>query len=311
MENVVPLRDVSFNPEDFKAKTSSFRYPFVLDGTEQSTGSVRWLVKNLLISGGMSVVYGPPKSGKSFVSQDIAYRTAHGLDFFGRKTSQGLVVYLCGEGAAGFRQRMTAWRKINDMAPSRNFVMMPAALDIVSDDDAIAALISDLKTLSAALATPICMIVVDTLARYFGPHDEDRAADMSKFVTSLSRIQDALERQFNVRPHMMLVHHTGKDVAKGMRGSNALLGAADCTIEVTTKGTDGVRQARVVDIKDAAPADPMFFKLKSTAVGVDEDGETEFSCAVEATTIEITATIASTDAPAAKRGRGRPRKDAA
>lgn len=294
---------------EFPKSTHSFRFPFVFDGTESALGKVEWTVKGLMISGGLSVIYGPPKSGKSFCAQHAAECVAHGIEFFGKSTKEGLVVYLCGEGAVGFRQRMVAWRKINGLSPTRNFVMMPSALDISTDSDAVNALIADLKALSEMMGQPIVMIVIDTLARYFGPNDENGALEMGRFVNSISRIQEALVSDLGTNPHVCVVHHTGKNIGAGMRGCNALLAAADCAIEVTVKD-DGVRQARVADTKDSAVPDPFYYVLRSTSVGVDCDGDLTYSCAVEPTTI-IIPDADEEEAAAPRRGRGRPKKSAA
>lgn len=278
----------------------TFRFPFLIDGSETSMDNVKWTIKNLLISGGLSVVYGPPKSGKSFVAIDAAYRVSHGIDFFGRKTDGGLVVYLCGEGQIGFRQRMTAWRQANNAEPTDNFVVMTAAINLLDDKDEIAALKADLSALSIAMNQPIKMIVIDTLAKYFGGGEEDKASEMNRFIASLSGIQVALENQSGENPHIMLVHHTGKNVSAGMRGSNALLGAADAAIEVTAND-DGIRQCRIADIKDASSQSPFYFRLGSVEIGIDEDGDTIRTCAVKPAVLD-----GPFDAKPAKPARGRP-----
>jgi len=314
MNNVVPLRENSDAAQPVVTSNHTFRFPFVFDGTETQGSGVEWTIKNLLISGGLGVVYGPPKSAKSFFAADAAYHVAHGLDFFGYKTKAGLVVYLCGEGATGFKRRMHAWKLANGLPATRNFCMLPQAIDLNADNESIASLIADLKSLCAALGQPIVMIVIDTLARYFGQGDENSAPDMSRFIASIDRIQMALEQATGHRPTALIVHHTGKNLSAGMRGSNALLGAADVTIEVTSND-DGIRQARIADIKDADKADPMFFRLASQRLGIDEDGEPYYSCAVEPTTMAEGITIEETvdlpfgpNAPASKRGRGRAKK---
>jgi hypothetical protein len=287
MDNIIPIR--LNTPESFKTlaskSTHNFRFPFIFDGTETEGATVDWTVKNLLIGGGVSAVYGAPKSGKSFFAQDLAERVSRGMSFFGRRTKPGLVIYMCGEGIAGFKRRMTAWREVNDQDPSRNFIMMPATFNLVSDTDAIDAVIADIKAICVHMNQPVAMIVVDTLNRYFGGNDENSASDMSCFVSSIGRMQEALDQAFNMRPHVMIVHHTGKNASDGMRGSNALRGALDCSIEVMAN-EDGIRQARVVDMKDGGNIDPMYYRLRSIKLGDDEDGEAIYSCAVERTSIE-------------------------
>ena len=56
------------------------------------------------------------------------------------------------------------------------------------------------------------------------------------------------------------VHHSGKDVSRGMRGSSALLGAVDTSIEV--KNSDGVICLKNEKQKDHAEHPPIYLKMK-------------------------------------------------
>jgi len=53
-------------------------------------------------------IVAPSQSGKSLLATRLASRVATGQPFFGRKTKQGLVVYLCGAGEAGLKPRLQA-----------------------------------------------------------------------------------------------------------------------------------------------------------------------------------------------------------
>lgn len=55
------------------------------------------LVEGLIINGGSSILYGDSNSGKTFLAIDIACSIARGLDWFGRKTESGVVLYLAAE----------------------------------------------------------------------------------------------------------------------------------------------------------------------------------------------------------------------
>jgi hypothetical protein len=70
------------------------------------------------------------------------------------------------------------------------------------------------------------LAIVDTLARAFGGGNENDTADMMAFVVSMGKIQEFLNCA------LMVLHHSGKDVAKGMRGSSSLLGAVDTELEL-------------------------------------------------------------------------------
>ena len=55
----------------------------------------RYLVKGLIPNSGLSVIWGPPKSGKSFWTFDLVMHVALGWKYRGRRVHQGPVVYCC------------------------------------------------------------------------------------------------------------------------------------------------------------------------------------------------------------------------
>ena len=76
----------------------------------------------------------------------------------------------------------------------------------------------------------------------------------------------------------MIVHHSGKDVDRGMRGSSALQGAADTVIQCRK---DGDRHRAVVEKqKDGQDNIPLPFVLEPVSLGEDDDGEPIATCVV-------------------------------
>ena len=73
--------------------------------------SAAYLVKGLIPRAGLTVVWGPPKCGKSFWAFDLAMHVARGVPYRGRRVQQGAVVYLALEGGYGFRARVDAYRR--------------------------------------------------------------------------------------------------------------------------------------------------------------------------------------------------------
>jgi hypothetical protein len=59
-------------------------------GTER-----RYLVKGLIPVPGLSVIWGAPKSGKSFWVFDLVMHVALGWEYRGRRVHKGPVVYCC------------------------------------------------------------------------------------------------------------------------------------------------------------------------------------------------------------------------
>ncbi|TXI80661.1 MAG: hypothetical protein E6Q39_02265, partial [Crocinitomicaceae bacterium] len=60
-----------------------------------------WLIHGFFESDSMSLLFGDPAAGKSFVAIDLAACIATGKDWHGHKTKQGAVIYIAGEGMNG------------------------------------------------------------------------------------------------------------------------------------------------------------------------------------------------------------------
>ena len=193
-----------------------------------------WLIEDHLPQEGLVVLYGPPASGKTFVSLSMALAVACGAPWLGVKVRRPPtytdVVYIYAEGTRGISKRVHAWVGAQEAAPNlRHFYAIPCAVGLTQDDE-LREMVGQIK----ARALRPCLIVVDTLARCFGGRDENSTQDMNKFVSNC----DMLKQELLPGCALLIVHHTGKNATIGARGSSALLGAADVEWEVSkVKGT--------------------------------------------------------------------------
>lgn len=256
---------------------SPVRLPVVWFGDEDRQPPMAWLVKGLLPEGGLSTIYGPPGTSKSFLALDLALCIAHGLDWFGRSVAPGPVLYVSGEGATGMMQRMKAWRKEKGDGSRAPFGLIPSSVNLYDDDAGASALIDDIKAHGGDLGVPVRLVVLDTLSRMIGSGDEDKARDINVVVGRAERIQR------ETGAHVLIVHHSGKDRDRGMRGSNALLGAVDAAIEVSRDEASGIGEAKVQKLKDGSAPTPFRYVLRQSVLGVDEDGDDITSCVIDPT----------------------------
>ncbi|MCB2079328.1 MAG: AAA family ATPase [Novosphingobium sp.] len=250
-------------------------FPFVWFGDEDSRPPLSWLVKGLVIEGGLAVVYGAPKSTKTFMVLDLALHIAHGRDWYGLRVQRGGVIYVCGEGEAGVRQRMKAWRQERDGDKGAPFALIPKAVNLFDGEDDVDRLIRDIEGAAIVMGEMPKLVIFDTFSRMIGEGDEDRAPDQNRMVARARRIQDA------TGVAVLYVHHSGKDEKRGTRGSNALPGAADVVICVKKDLESGHCEARVTDIKDGGEVGPFAYTLSQSTVGTDEEGEPIVSCVID------------------------------
>ena len=77
---------------------------------------------------------------------------------------------------------------------------------------------------------------------------------------------------------VVLIHHTGKDATKGLRGHSSLFAALDAAVEVSRDGER--REWKVAKSKDGQDGDEHPFRLEVVELGEDGDGEPVTSCVI-------------------------------
>lgn len=224
-----------------------------------------WLIPGMIERDTIIELFGDPASGKSLLVIDIAACISTRKDFHGRAVLQGAVVYIAGEGQAGIGRRFRAWaiRWGMDLTTAPLLVsLIPAALTDPASVDQVAAAIDA----AAAQHGPPVMIVIDTLARNYGPADENSTQDMTRFIAACDRLRE------RYRAAVLIVHHTGHGDKSRARGSIALRGAVDTEYRLD-RDTSGVCRLEALKMKDAEHPDPMAFVIRQVELPiVDDDG---------------------------------------
>ncbi len=239
----------------------------VLDGN--------WLIKGVLPAHGVGVLYGRPGSGKTFVALDLALHIAARKPWRAHITKGGGTAYVAMEGGPATVNRVVAWRDEHDAAPK--LLLTKQAVDLRSSHDDADALIEELREHNRRDAeNTIRLVVIDTLNIALAGGNENDSQDMGAFVTTVKHIADALAC------FVLVVHHSGKDEARGSRGHSSLLGAVDTELEVKREqGAPGLM--RVTKQRDGEDGTEHGFELKPVLMGIDGDMEEVWTCvAVEA-----------------------------
>jgi hypothetical protein len=254
-------------------KGKSTCLPYEWAGTLEPQLTDFWLIKNLLPTNGIALVYGHPGSAKTFFALDLAFHVTLGWDWRGRKTKQGLVVYVAAEGARGVRNRIVAFRREHGLSPELPFplAIVPTPIDMQAPDADTPRLAETIRAACAESGAEPALVIIDTLSKTFGAGKEN-TDDMATYVGNCGRI--ASEFDCCVMP----VHHRPKDAeSDDPRGHSSLRGGAD-TIIICEAGKP--RRARVKKQKDGEEGETFLFDLASVELGLDEDGEAVFSCFV-------------------------------
>lgn len=241
------------------------RYKLLSGADLYNAAPMRWMVRGVLPAKGLAALYGASGSGKSFLILDMGCAVACGdYDWFGRRVTQAPVTYVCLEGEAGMGKRVKAWsRHHNKPVPDAlRFITQP--FDLLSDD------VPELA--KAIIAGGGGLVILDTLNRAAPGADENSSVDMGNLIAAAKQLQTLIGGL------VILVHHTGKDSTRGLRGHSSLHAALDAAIEVRRDG--GRREWLIAKSKDGEDGEAHPFKLDVVELGTDEDGEPINSCTV-------------------------------
>lgn len=228
---------------------------------------LQWVIHGVMPVSGCAAIFGPSGCGKSFLTLDLVAALAEGRDWFGHRVPHALrVLCIVLEGEAGFRLRVAAWERENGRPFPESVRFMFEAFELASLGDTLA--------LAAAteLAGGVDVIIIDTLNRAAPGADENTSSDMGRILEGVRDLQSLTETL------VVLVHHSGKDASKGMRGHSSLYAALDAAIEVSR--TDDRRDWKVAKAKDGEDGQSHPFRLSVVDLGDDEDGEPITSCVV-------------------------------
>jgi hypothetical protein len=118
------------------------------------------------------------------------------------------------------------------------------------------------------------LVIIDTMARAMAGGDENSGQDMTRAVSAIDAIRAA------TGAHVCVVHHCGKDEARGARGHSSLRAAVDTEIEVSRPEGEPITTVRVTKQRDLPMGEPMPFSLKVVELGTDCRGRPITSCLV-------------------------------
>ena len=200
--------------------------------------ALKYLVEDLLPVGGVSLLVGHPKAGKSTLARVLAAEVAgHGVgSFLGRKVNgaPGAVAYY----SPDEHPTMTA-EHFRGILPSDDdhidFVQGRATLDELA------------KLLGRGLTTkhPYRLLIVDTLGRLF---QGEQGLESDSYMAWQSHLDGVRQLATFTKCHVCLLHHarkSGGDRSLAVLGSGAIAGSADTVISVTVSEEDGAWVRRV------------------------------------------------------------------
>jgi AAA domain len=232
------------------------------------------LIEGLLPAGpALHVMYGPPKSLKSFGLMHAYMSIAAGLDYAGRRVLPGAVAYVTNEGIRGVNRRLVAMRRhLAIEGQGVPFYLVPAMPDLGNGT-------GDAEKLIAAIAAKVPAgialraVAIDTVRRATPGKDENSTKDMSMFIANCGLIAE----KFGCLTSG--VHHSPRSDDGRTAGSNSLDGAMDCGWSVSRDGDQATITVKIM--KDGTEGDSWSFSLHPKEIGITTDGRPIIGCSVD------------------------------
>lgn len=243
-------------PEPSKAPQFEFR----------SAGSLRLntapvaLIDGVLPRTGWGVMWGKPKSGKTFVMHDMAMSIAAGLpDFHGHRIRRfGPVVYVGLEGALGLERRTIGWmqERLGDSVEPPPFHIMSTQFKFPDHAEALGIAIM------GKVGVPV-LIVIDTLSAALGGSDSDEEL-VGRFMKGASHLSERFQCFLSV------VHHGGW-ASEHLRGTSMLQGGLDVELPVRRDRDRNRIELEVAAARDFEEGARLVFATRKVLIGHEDD----------------------------------------
>jgi RecA-family ATPase len=231
-------------------------YPLLtLDDLDALPDPIYW-VDGILKGGDIVILYGSPKSGKTFAVIDLAAALAAGsAQWAGRFDidQPRRVLYATMEGRRSLKHRFCGamQRHPGGRANIRISEKLPNIYDIDDDYRPIRAFIEDIRDFSPEV------VILDTLALSMTGGDENTAKDAAIVQENIERIREGLGGEVAI----VLIHHATK-AGDSLRGSSGWLGMADTAIEFSLNESGGGRMKGTA-FKDAESFAPIAYGIEN------------------------------------------------
>jgi len=213
-------------PEEKDAKGR--RNHFSTRDEDRSLPPPQWLISDLIEDDTDVALVAPSKFLKSFLATELACSIATKRPVFGRLAvaRQASVFYCAAEGAQSLKKRrITAWEMARGLDPySARRVHVASATPMLSSTDA-AEFVEDARA-HMQPGDRSGLFIIDTMNRALNGADEDKSSTASAYFNLLAPIRRALGGS------TLTVHHMGKNLDKGARGSSAFYAGFDTVIVI-------------------------------------------------------------------------------
>jgi len=207
--------ELDIHKQQNKSALQSFTLTRVGDLLNEPSEHNEWVINDLLLRGGFSLLAGKPKAGKSTLTRCLAQAVARGHEFLGRTVKQGGVLFFSLED-----HRTMLKKEFQRLGADSEDKIWVHCGSVNGDRYGI---------LERAIeAHEPSLVIIDTIFRFTRCFDTNSYTQVLEALTPVSD----LARKTGV--HILAVHHAGKseraDSLDSVLGSVAVHGSMDCTL---------------------------------------------------------------------------------
>ncbi|MGY8681234.1 AAA family ATPase [Bradyrhizobium sp. UFLA05-153] len=263
----VPLPPPMPSPPLAPSNEQSEALPLIFFGQVRNRPRLRYHLRGFLAEGATSTIYGLPKTNKTTAAVDVCVHLAAGKDWRGKRIREARgVVYFAFERARQVEKGLEAYQ-VRDGFKDLPFAVCGRLIDML-DPGCVDIIKATIEAAERQFGIPVGLVVFDTWNKGIavGGGNEDKAEHQNAAAANLRRLIEVFPTL-----HCMTIGHTGKDVTKGERGSNATQGDRDVGVLIEASGN--VRKMTVAYANELADGDLTAFECETIEIGKDDDGE--------------------------------------
>ena len=233
------------------------------------------LVEDLLVNRNISILYGDSNSGKTFFAISLACAISQGALWFGKRTEAGMVVYLATEAPETVKARVQAHQKHFQVSID-HLLILQVPVNFHEGDHDVNRIIELIRSEEQRNDIKCKLIIGDTLARISAGANENSGTDMGPIMARFDYLMSSINTA------VLIVHHSGKDAAKGGRGWSGIRAHIDTEIEVTESKDQ--RKATVTKQRAlSSKGEVLYFDLIIIKLGKTKFGKDATTCVVAQT----------------------------